>query len=315
MTRRWRWILGWSVLTILVALAARGVSWSEAIRAASGGDPLWLALALLSNTAILVFTTWQWLVFVAHGQTVGFGRMFEVVSVTSSVSNGGPLLAGHAAGIHLLATRAGLGHAGGVSVTVLDQLAEGIAKIGIVALALLYVPSIAYPLVAAGFVVAIPLLFVGLMFVAHRREALTSLAERSSGRLASVSRFAAEAVHGLEALRKPSRFVVGAALGLCQKAAEGLAIFAVAAALGIDLQLWVVLASLVAVNLSTLVSVTPANLGVYEGSAFIVYRAAGLSPDLALALAVVQHALYLIPLAGMGWLLAGRRVLDVAKPG
>ena len=61
--------------------------------------------------------------------------MFGLVAVTSSVSNGGPPLAGHAAGARLLATRGELGNAAGVSVTILDQLAEGMTKLVVVAAA------------------------------------------------------------------------------------------------------------------------------------------------------------------------------------
>ena len=66
---------------------------------------------------------------------------------------------------------------------------------------------------------------------------------------------------------------------------------------------------LTAVSLSTMVSAAPANLGVYEGSAFLAYRALGVTPETALALGVVQHVLYLIPMAGAGWLAVtlGRR--------
>ena len=54
--------------------------------------------------------------------------MFPIVALTASVSNGGPVLAGHATGIQLLATRGGLGHAAAISVTLLDQAAEGLVE-------------------------------------------------------------------------------------------------------------------------------------------------------------------------------------------
>ncbi|MCH7787233.1 MAG: flippase-like domain-containing protein [Chloroflexi bacterium] len=54
----------------------------------------------------------------------------------------------------------------------------------------------------------------------------------------------------------------------------------IALALGVDLLPWHVVAGLLAVNLSTMLSITPANLGVYEASLFLVVRAAGIDPDL-----------------------------------
>jgi uncharacterized membrane protein YbhN (UPF0104 family) len=57
------------------------------------------------------------------------------------------------------------------------------------------------------------------------------------------------------------------------------------------------------VNLSTMMSITPANLGVYEGSAFIALRASGVPIEQALAASVLLHLSYLVPIAGVGWTL------------
>ena len=70
----------------------------------------------------------------------------------------------------------------------------------------------------------------------------------------------------------------------------------------------------VAPELGTLVSVTPANLGMYEASAVLVYLALGLTRETALTLAVVQHAAYLLPLAGIGWIWESRRILAGGSP-
>jgi uncharacterized protein (TIRG00374 family) len=94
---------------------------------------------------------------------------------------------------------------------------------------------------------------------------------------------------------------------------EAFAIAAVIMALGVSVPWWGVVATLVAVNLSTLVSITPANLGVYEGSAFLVFTALGVDADMALALAMVQHVVYLIPLAGIGWVVSMTRPLEVTS--
>jgi uncharacterized protein (TIRG00374 family) len=102
-------------------------------------------------------------------------------------------------------------------------------------------------------------------------------------------------------------------LGLLQKLVAGLAITCVLIAFGVVTPWWGILAVLVAVNLSTVVSVTPANLGVFEGAAFLVYITLGISSDTALALAVVQHVAYLIPLAGIGWIISSVRPLNINR--
>lgn len=306
--RHLRWLLGWGVLTALVVVSARTVAWGPVVDAAASAHPGWLALAVAANGAILVLATAQWLLFLPGGTRVPPWTMFGILAVTSSVSNGGPFLAGHATGIHLLATRGGLGHAGGVSLTVLDQVAEGLAKWSIVALAAALVPGFEYRAVGLTIVLGAPALAVGVGVLQSRRHSLDRWASRASGVWARALGFAASAVHRLEAIRSPARFGAGVALAILQKGAEALAIAAVAAALGVPLPVWLLVAVLVAVNLSTLLSVTPANLGIYEGAAVLVLRAAGVEMNAALVLALVAHAAYLLPLAGTGWLLESVRL-------
>src|SRR6185295_5576825 len=155
------------------------------LTAAAGGDSRWLLLAVVANGTILVLTTAQWLLFLPRGAHVPATRMFGIVAVTSSVSNGGPMLAGHATGVHLLATRGRLGHAAGVSVTILDQLAEGMAKIIIVAAATMVVPGFQR---RAGVVliVLVPALIAVFALLAHRRHLLEAFASQRTGRAGSV---------------------------------------------------------------------------------------------------------------------------------
>lgn len=308
MKRHWRWLVGWGVLTAVVVVAARSVEWSQVLDAASLSHPLWLAVAVMANGSILVLATAQWLLFVPRGGHVPAGRMFSILALTSSVSNGGPFLAGHATGIHLLATRGGLGHAGGVSLTILDQVAEGLAKWSIVALALAVVPGFETRTVGLTIVLGAPLLALGFTVIAHRGHVLDRIASQASGWLGAGLRFLSSTVHHLEALRRPGLFGAGVGLAVLQKVAEALGIAAVAVALGVTLPVWAVVAALVAVNLSSLVSVTPANLGFYEGSAFLVFRSAGVDTDTALALALLCHAAYLVPLGGTGWILESIRL-------
>jgi len=311
---RWRLWAGWAVLSALAILMARDFDWRETVAATAGADPAWLILAVAANWMILVLATAQWLLFLPEGARIPRRTMFGIVAVTSAVSNGGPPLAGHAAGARLLATRGELGNVGGVAVTILDQLAEGVTKLMVIAAAALFVPGFRYGL-AVALIVLIPVLVAGLTLLAHRRDSLEHLAAQHTGHTGSVLRFVAATAHHLGPLLRPGRFAAGVLLGVAQKIVEGLAIAAVALALGITLPAWAVLAAVLAVSLSTLVAVTPANLGSYEGTAFLVFRSAGLDADSAIALAVIQHAAYLIPLAGTGWLWESARLWRKIRSG
>ena len=308
MRRRWQWIVGWMILTALVALAARGLDWPGVLDALAGARPVWLATAVLTNASILFLATAEWMLFLPAGVRVPPRTMFSIVAVTSTVSNSGPLLTGHATGIHLLATRAGLGTAGGVSLTILDQIAEGLAKWMVLIMAAVMVPGFEYRAMNVTIILGAPALAFGFAALARRRGFLDRLADDALGRIGAVLRFVSQTVHHLDAIRRPKRFGLGVTLALAKKAAEALAIMAIALALGVDLLPWHVVAGLLAVNLSTMLSVIPANIGVYEGGLFLVLRAAGIDTDLALALALLSHVAYLVPLAGTGLALESLRI-------
>ena len=236
------------------------------------------------------------------------------MAIVSTVANSGPTGGGAAVGVHLLGTQKGVGHSVGLSVLLLDQLVEGLVKMAIVLLAIVVVPiGIEYKAVSATILIGVPTLFFVLTVIAHRTSVLESISERTTGFLGWILTKLNRISANLEALRQPKKLSVTVMLGLLQKLVAALAIACVLIAFGVVTPWWGILAVLVAVNLSTVVSVTPANLGVFEGAAFLVYRALGISSDTAVALAVVQHAAYLIPLAGIGWVISSVRPLNIDR--
>ncbi len=319
-TRRssWAWLLSWLLVTACFLFAFRGITWGDAvglIREASWG---WLALAMVANFAILPLAALRWMFFLPRSKSVEFPRMMWITVVTSAISNGGPFLAGHAAGIHLLATQGRTGYSTAVSVKAIEQLAEGIAKLSLFGLTLALAPlSGGLRGGGAGLLLVVSVFGCLLLVAAHRGHHLERLAVRLPARVRGLLSFASEVAVQMESLRRPLVFLVGVGLGLLQKVAEGFALFAVLAALGVSLPLWGILVVLSAVNLSTMASVTPANLGIYEASAVVAYGLIGLEPELMVGAAILQHAAYLIPMSGVGWVMmafgGGRAIRSLAR--
>lgn len=313
MSRRGGWVVSVLIMTLLLILALRSLDWNEALTTLRQAHLGWFALGVLANLAVVPLSTWLWLLLLPRKTDVGFRTMFWVVSIMFTVSNGGPFMAGHAAGVHLLATRGGTGHATAASVKALEQLALGIAKLSLVVATLVLVP-LPGRLQQAGLTLAfvVPVLGTILLLLAHRAPPLRERADGSGGWYRRVLTFLIEAAAQLEALRRPALFVGVVGLALGQKVVEGIAIYFVLAALDLPLPFWGVLVSLTAVNLSTMISVTPANVGIYEASAILAYRLAGVPVELAAGLAILQHLAYLIPVAGTGWLML---LLSGTRPG
>ena len=83
---------------------------------------------------------------------------------------------------------------------------------------------------------------------------------------------------------------------------QTLGIWAVQKSLNLELPVWAPILVMGALNLATVLPITPGNFGVYEGTAFLVYQFCGLSPELALSLALLQHLCFLVPMVGAGYL-------------
>ena len=308
------YIVSWLLLTALIVATIGRVDWTLAIAAVAKAKPLPLILAVLLNAMILVFATAQWLLFLPEGVSVARSKMFKIMAIMSTVANSGPAGGGAAVGVHLLARQEGVGHSVGLSVLLLDQLVEGLVKVAIVLLAIVVVPiGLEYKAVSATILIGVPTLFFVLTVIAHRRFVLESISERTTGFLGWILTKLNLVAANLEALRRPKKLSLTVVLGLLQKLVAALAITCILIAFGVVTPWWGILAVLVAVNLSTVVSVTPANLGVFEGAAFLVYTSLGISSDTAVALAIVQHAAYLIPLAGIGWVISSVRPLNISR--
>ena len=305
--------------TALLVVSFRGVDVARVAALLVRAEPAWLLAALLANGTIPLLWAAQWCLFLPcaalRGSAMGFRAMFGVTAVMAMMVNSVPMLVGQATGLHLLATRARVGHATALSVIALDQLAEGMAKLSVLCALAAVTPL--PPALRGGLAVlatAVALLLVVVMAAAwsHRRVRLPA-PERPA--LARAAGFVTDWVAGLESARQPAVLAGGLAISLTMKGAEMGGILAVQAALGVELPLWSTLAVLAAVSLATIISVSPGNVGVYEGSAYLAYTALGVSPDTALGLAVLQHVAYLIPMAGTGWvvvLLAQKRAQAAA---
>jgi phosphatidylinositol alpha-mannosyltransferase len=305
-------VAGWLGLAVLLALSVRAVPWTAVVSASAQASGSWLLVATLVHATILPLGTLQWMCLVPAGARIRLRTMFWIRSVGWAVANGGPFLAEHAASVHLLARRGGLGYVAGASIKLLDQLTTGIGKLALLAVVL----ASAVPLppalrtTAAGLVTALVLLGLAVAACVGAAPRLESWAEQPrEGPGRSVLEFVSRLARRLEAARSTRSLLGASGLALLQRAAEVAACWAVVNALGEDISVAGAILVATAVNLSTMMSITPANLGVYEGSAFIALRASGVPTEHGLAAAVLLHLSYLLPVAGVGWTLLATSAL------
>ncbi len=292
----------WLLLTAALYLAGRDLPWGDAFAALSGVSPAFVAVAVTLNFAILPLWMMEWMLLKPRASSVTHRRMFEIVTVTASVHNAVPFLAGEAAAIGLL-INAGVQRGAALSVLAMDQLLVGIAKLLVLLFAALTAPIPTW--LKAGvlsLVAGVAVLFLVLLLLAHFGPVISAqLRETRSRGRDLMARLTGLGAH-LVALREPwiaSRVV---ALAIAKKLLELGAIVVIQMALGQDASVAAATLVLAALAVTTSLPVSPANLGVYEATVYASYRYLGVDSDTALAIAIVQHLAFLLPMIATGYI-------------
>ena len=301
--------------TLLLVVALQDIDWDRLLLLLRGLHLPWVAVAIGLNGSIIVLWSLQWRILVPGEGSVTWANIFLVVSAMAMISNSVPFMVGQASGVLLLARYGGIGNASALSVYTMEQVAEGIAKIVVVLGVALFAPLPAWLARGVqGLAVLVSVLGVTFVVLSLRfRHPPTTLGP--AGGFGRVQHFGAQWAHSLEGLRTPRVFGAGIALALAMKAAELGGILAVQRSLGLDLPVGTALLVLASVNFATIVSVSPGNLGVFEAASFAAYRLTGVSAEHALTLSLLQHACYLIPMVGVGYVYGGMRVFgDLREP-
>jgi uncharacterized protein (TIRG00374 family) len=294
--------------TFLLVVALQDIDWDRLLGLLRGLHLPWVVVAVGLNGTIIVLWSLQWRILVPGEGSVTWANMFLVVSAMAMISNSVPFMVGQVSGVLLLARYGRISHASALSVYTMEQVAEGIAKIVVVLGVTLLVPL--PPMLARsvqGLAVVVSVLGVTFVVLSFRFRH-SAIGPRPAGVIGRVRHFGAQWAHSLEGLRTPQVFGAAVALALGMKAAELAGILAVQQSLGLDLPVGTALLVLASVNFATIVSVSPGNLGVFEAASFATYRLTGVSPEQALTLSLLQHACYLIPMLGVGYVYGGMRM-------
>ena len=300
MKKRYFIILLWFFVAGLFYLCLQSIDLDRAWIEFSRADPFWLFAAVFFNACILGVWSSLWYLLLPEKCSVPFSRIFQANSYMSTSCNTIPFPGGHAVGVVALARRAEVGHSVALSVLALDQLMEGFAKTFVLTLVVIFVPlpepvgqAILIFVVVIGF-------FASIMFyLAHNQPRVK---EGTISFIDKIRKFVSRWSAHLEILRDVRIFSFGLLLALLMMFVQTLGIWAAQKSLGLDLPFWAPILVMGALNLVTVLPITPGNFGIYEGTAFLAYQFYGLSSELALSLAFLQHLCFLIPMVGSGYL-------------
>ncbi|MBT5469656.1 MAG: flippase-like domain-containing protein [Nitrospina sp.] len=297
-------VLIWSIAAFCFYEFFKTVDFNRTWREIENADGKWLVMALLFNFSILFVWTTLWSVLVPKNISVSFSKLFQANSFMSTACNTLPFPGGHAVGLVLLARLTKIKHSMALSVLALDQMMEGIVKVVVLTLAASFSPLPEQMQQGIQvFIILIVIFSAAMFYAAHKVPAAKTGDEViSSSLLARVKEFISQWAAHLETLKDYRIFSLGLILSLAMMGMQALGIWAAQKSLGLELPFWTTILVMAALNLATILPVTPGNFGVYEATAFLIYKFSGLSAEMALSLAFLQHICFLIPMAGTGWI-------------
>ena len=294
--------LGAVVLLALLVLASRKIDLSRLVVELRTVRLTWLAGALVSYAAILPLWALEWRLLAPATPRNTFARMLGVCAMTSTMLNTAPMFVGEVSAAVWLVTRIGLTRSAAFSLIAIDQLLVGVAKLVVLAAAalLLAIP----PWMQRGMVallLGVAALLAGVLLIAWHPDAL---ATRFGGRLPARSLAALRGLgEALAPLRSPSRSGGSLLVALSKKLAEIVAIVCVQRAFGVELPVSAAILLLAALGLATMLPLIPSSFGLFEGAVVLTYAHLGVSYELALGMAIVQHACFFASAAlpGYAW--------------
>jgi len=320
-TNRWRAWLGpvaWLVATGLLVLLAMRVDFASAWQALHTANLAWCAAAVACYAAIQPLGALQWRALFPVGASLPYARVMRIWTVASIANNTTPSVVGHLTALAMMGAETTVGRMPALSIMVLDQVVVGLTKVAALATAAWVVPMPEWMAGGAsvlGATVLATVVVVAIASLFHASIGAWASRVSATGVVGRVAPLVASWAKGLDALRSPGRFTAALALAATIRVAELAAILCVQTAFGLEVSLQTGILVLAATSLASFVAFVPANLGTYEAAVFAAYRLLGVDADIALGMALVQHACQLLPAVGIGYLvLTVERIRPVQRP-
>ena len=288
------WITVWAVLAAGLAYAGSSLSWGEVLAVAMRADPLWLVLALAFNLTNAPLWALCWRRLMARKAQVALLPLTFVLAVVAAAIQAFSILGGGAIAFVLITGRLGLSRPAAASLLVLEGLTTGIVKVLLVGAALALVPGTALLRgVGAGLLGMMGVGLVGLIILSRSHSLLYTFAARIGGRARSWIEVLADWTSHLDAVRSPVRLGGAVFFMLMRRIGDGLAAWCVAMACGIPVGPEIIVLVIASIAVVTMVPVPAGNVGLYELAVVAAYQWAGVAPEVALAAALLQHAIAL----------------------
>ena len=293
-------IAGVVLLAILALFAIRGLELALVREALTRARPWPLVLAMLANLAAVWAQSLRWHALVHPAAPQARPRdAFRATITAFAVGLVMPARLADVAKVQLLSSRSGASRAALAATVLLDTVVGVATLILLLGLYGLVAPLPAWARSAA---------FVALLVTAGSFAAVFILRPRQNGAVPTTGSFAAilvaKARSGLLAAGRPRALVLSGLAGVAGWAMEVAIAILTLSAFGMPPTLHLGALVTLATTLSSAVSISPGNAGVFEASVVLALGGIGVSRELALAFALGYHAVHVVPVALAGGVFA-----------
>lgn len=265
--------------------------WS-ALSVIAAADKLYIALAaLVYIMSTLIYAMRTYIVF--HWSGMGGLRFRDayaaylvnilVNNITPSARAGGELVRAY-----LLQRASGTRTSNVINLIAFERVTEAIAVAGLTVLALGY-GLVSDARSAAYLAVVVALIIAGLFILYHYWDRVLMIAEKKLLKIEAEEELLRGRVDLRHLLRNRGLLALGIAVGLAMWLLDATRLYLIAAAVGVHKPFAAFIVVSLLYGVLGIIAVTPGGLGIVEGGLTAILVAAGLSPDDALAVTLIER--------------------------
>ncbi len=322
-------ILSLIITAIFLYLALSRVDFDKLGHALAAADYRLVMLAVGFTFCNYIFRTARWQRFLAPTKIIAIPRLFPVLVVGFTLNNLLPGRPGEFARPYWLGVREGISKTLGFATIILERVADGLALIAFLLLALLaFSPlHLDLPPIAETIALLSSLLFgvalAGLLFLLLRESLALKIFQIVTRFLpqkiaARLERMLGSFIIGLHALKSTRDSLASVFFSLCVWAFEAVSYFCMLSAFGIlpDLPTRAVVAvvTMVLANLGVMIPAAPGGVGPFEAAVIFSLASFGVNETLAASMALTSHAAQYLLITVMGLIFFWREGITVVRP-
>ncbi len=316
------------ITAIFLVLALAPVDFARLARAFASADYRLIFLAALFTFCGYILRTVRWQRFLAPAKQVPLARLFPVLVVGFALNNILPGRPGEFARPYALGQREGLSRTFSFGTVVVERVADGLALITFLFLALasfdslhLRLPELAEAIAAVASAI-FGIALGGLVFLLLREQLALSMLQRVTRYLPHalarrIEKMLGSFVIGLHSLRSPVDVAAIAILSLAVWSVEGVSYFLVLSAFNAlppPFTHTVASALMMAlINLGIMIPAAPGGLGPYEAAGILALHAFGVNETVAASVSLTAHSMQYVLITGLGLAFAWREGLSLAQ--